>query len=112
MKKLIFIFTGIFACITAFFLYFAFSDSVLEERIEDTLEIKYGYISDNSKYLELDFDVHKQGNNIYVRVKVDDDFYIAKGDFNKNIFDDYVKQAEQTVKSTTKGKNVIFNSFY
>ena len=112
MKKLIIVFICTCVCLTAAFTYIVFSDSRIEENIEDFLDAKYGYISDNSKYLELDFDVHKDGKNVYVNVKVDDDFYIAKTDFNKNIFDNCVKQIEESVKSRSKGKNVIINSYF
>jgi hypothetical protein len=112
MKKLILILTGICICLTSIFLYYTFSDSLYEERIEDLLDAKYGYISDDSKYLELDFDVHKEGKDIYINIKVEDDFYIAKTDFDKNVFDSYVKEAEQTAKSKAKGKNVIVNSYF
>lgn len=91
---------------------FAFADTYLEDHIEDMLEAKYGYISDNSKYLELDFDVHEQGNTIYVKVKVDDDSYREKSSFSKNVFNNYVKQIEKTAKSEAKGKNVIVNSYF
>ena len=91
---------------------FAFADTYLEDHIEDRLEAKYGYISDNSKYLELDFDVHEQGNTIYVKVKVDDDSYREKSSFSRNVFNNYVKQIEKTVKSEAKGKNVIVNSYF
>ena len=112
MKKFIFGFICICACFTAAFMYILFSDSMFEEKMEDLLDAKYGYISDDSKYLELDFDVHRERRDIYVNVKVDDDFYIAKTDFNKNIFDNCVKQVEQTVKSRSKGKNVIIKSYF
>ena len=112
MKKLILVFIFTCTCLTAAFAYLVFSGPILEEKIEDLLESKYGYISDDSKYLELDFDVHKQGKNVYVNVKVDDDFYIAKTEFNKSIFDNCIKQVEETVKSNSKGKNVVINSYF
>ena len=112
MKKLIIAFICTCACLTAAFAYLLFSDSIREEKIEDLLEAKYGYISDNSKYLELDFDVHEQGNTIYVKVKVDDDSYREKSNFSKNVFNNYVKQIENTAKSEAKGKNVIVNSYF
>ena len=112
MKKLIITFICMCVCLTAAFAYLLFSDSIREEKIEDLLEAKYGYISDNSKYLELDFDVHKDGKDIYINVTVDDDFYIAKIDFNKSIFDNYVKQIKETARSKSKGENIIVNSYF
>ena len=112
MKKLIIVFICTCVCLVSAFTYFIFLDSIREEKIEDFLEAKYGYISDNSKYLELDFDVHKDGKDIYVNVTVDDDFYIAKTDFNKNIFDNNIKQAEETLQSKFKRENVVINSYF
>ena len=112
MKKLIIVFICTCICLVSVFTYFIFSDSIREEKIEDFLEAKYGYISDNSKYLELDFDVHKDGKDIYINVTVDDDFYIAKIDFNKSIFDNYVKQIKETAQSKSKGENIIVNSYF
>ena len=112
MKKLILVFIFTCTCLTATFAYLVFSGPILEEKIEDLLEAKYGYISDKSKYLELDFDVHKDGKDVYINVTVEDDFYIAKTDFNKNIFDNYVKQIKETAQSKSKGKNIIVNSYF
>jgi hypothetical protein len=112
MKKLIIAFICTCACLTAAFVYFLFADSTSEEKIEDLLEAKYGYISDDSKYLELDFDVHKDGKDIYINITVDDDFYIAKTDFNKNIFNNYVEQIKETAQSKSNGKNIIVNSYF
>ena len=105
MKKLI-------LCLTILLTAVSFTDTYLEDHLEDVLEAKYGYISDNSRYLELDFDIHEQGNNIYIRVKVDDDSYREKSSFSKKVFDNYVKQIEKTAKSEAKGKNVIVNSYF
>ena len=105
MKKMI-------LCLIVILGSFSFADTYLEDHIEDTLEAKYGYISDNSRYIELDFDVHEQGNTIYVKVKVDDDSYREKSSFSKNVFNNYVKQIEKTAKSEAKGKNVIVNSYF
>jgi hypothetical protein len=105
MKKLI-------LCLTILLTAVSFTDTYLEDHLEDVLEAKYGYISDNSRYLELDFDIHEQGNNIYIRVKVDDDSYREKSGFSKNVFNNYVKQIEKTAKSEAKGKNVIVNSYF
>ena len=105
MKKMI-------LCLIVLMGSFAFADTYLEDHIENVLEAKYSYISDKSKYLELDFDVHKDGKDVYINVTVDDDFYIAKTDFNKNIFDNYVKQIKETAQSKSKGKNIIVNSYF
>ena len=105
MKKMI-------LCLIVLMGSFAFADTYLEDHIENVLEAKYSYISDKSKYLELDFDVHEQGNTIYVKVKVDDDSYREKSSFSRNVFNNYVKQIEKTVKSEAKGKNVIINSYF
>ena len=112
MKKLIIVFICTCICLVSVFTYFIFSDSIREEKIEDFLEAKYGYISDNSKYLELDFDVDEKGNTIYVKVEVDDDSYREKSSFSKNVFNNYIKQIEKTAKSEAKGKNVIVNSYF
>ena len=106
MRKLIFM------CFALFMTFFAFSDTYLEDHIEDVLEAKYSYISDNSKYLELDFDVHEKGNNLTVTVKVDDDSYKDKAGFSKRVFNNYVNQIEKTAKSEAKGKNVIVKSYF
>ncbi len=105
MKKMI-------LCLIVILGSFSFADTYLEDHIEDMLEAKYGYISDNSKYLELDFDVDEKGNTIYVKVEVDDDSYREKSSFSKNVFNNYIKQIEKTAKSEAKGKNVIVNSYF
>lgn len=105
MKKLI-------LCLTLIMASLSFADTYLEDHIEDLLEAKYKYISDNSRYLELDFDVHEQGNEIYVTVKVDDDSYREKSKFSKSVFDSSVKKIEQTAKSAANGKKVIVNSYF
>ena len=115
--KLIFIIGGnkmkkIILCLIVILGTLSFADTYLEEHIEDTLEAKYSYISDNSGSIELDFDVHEQGNIIYVKVKVDDDSYREKSKFSKSVFDNYVKQIEKTAKSEAKGKTVIVNSYF
>ena len=105
MKKII-------LCLIIVLATFSLADTYLEDHLEDILEAKYSYISDNSRYLELDFDVHEQGNTVYVEVKVDDDSYRDKSNFSRNVFNNYVKQIEKTAKSEVKGKNVIVNSYF
>lgn len=105
MKKII-------LCLIIVLATFSLADTYLEDHLEDILEAKYSYISDNSRYLELDFDVHEQENTVYVEVKVDDDSYRDKSNFSRNVFNNYVKQIEKTAKSEVKGKNVIVNSYF
>ena len=56
--------------------------------------------------------MNKDGKDIYVNVTVDDDFYIAKTDFNKSIFDNNIKQAKETLQSKFKRENVVINSYF
>ena len=106
MKKIILTFMiGILSFVS-------FSDTYMEDHIEDMLERKYNWISDGSNHIELDFDVHEDRNSLSVIVSVDDDSYPAKKSFKESTFNNYVKEIEKTVKNEVKDKNVTIKSYF
>ena len=88
----------------------SFSDTFLEDYLENLLESKYSYISDGKNHLELDFEIHETRNTVSIFVEIDDDYYRQRNNFNKTTFNNYIKQIEKTAKSEANGKNVIVKS--
>jgi hypothetical protein len=90
----------------------SFSDTYLEDYLEDVFEAKYEYISDGKMNLELDIDIHELRDEIVITIKVDEDYRYRKDKFNKSEYNRVVKEIERVAKSESNGKKVTIRSMY